>query len=500
MLLTKLNDKLFHFWHATTHEYLCLYYNHDMDNLEVENIWEKVRLGLLNRLPESSYAWINSFEPTGYSGGVFTVVTDLEMAATVIRQFHLKEVKEVFKEITGNTVDFEIICDKDTVKALRKDRAKRGKLRLTVYNTIETEKDKKEKEQGRNMDHLAKMQSTGLNLKYKFENFVVGENSKIAYSVAKMVAENPAQKYNPLFIYGGSGLGKTHLMQAIGHYAIFNLSRKKVKYIRTQDFVNQYINGLREKDKTASMINFRQKFKHVDILLIDDIQFIESKVKCMEELFYIFENLQQLNKQIVITSDRLPKDIPTLPDRLRTRFEMGIVVDIQPPPYETRIEILKKWSDDLRLNIQDDVFDYIAQNFDNNVRELEGAFNKVTAIAEIEGMEINLEFVQKVLHVEAQTKKITIEHIAETVAEAYNITVENMKSPARSQNISDARKYTIYLAREMTKMSYEEIAKFLNKKHPTMLYSYEKVVEAADQNVEVKETIRELKQAIKCSG
>ena len=349
------------------------------------------------------------------------------------------------------------------------------------------------------MDHLAKMQSTGLNLKYKFDNFVVGENSRIAFSIAKMVAENPAEKYNPLFIYGGSGLGKTHLMQAIGHYSIFNLSRKKVKYIKTQDFVNQYINGLREKDKTASMINFRQKFKHVDILLIDDIQFIESKVKCMEELFYIFEYLQQLNKQIVITSDRLPKDIPTLPDRLRTRFEMGIVVDIQPPPYETRIEILKKWADDLRLNIQDDVFDYIAQNFDNNVRELEGAFNKVTAIAEIENKEINLEFVQKILHVETQTKKITIQNIAETVAQAYNITVENMKSPARSQNISDARKYTIYLAREMTKMSYEEIAQFLNKKDPTMLYSYEKVVEAADQNVEVKETIRELKQAIKCN-
>lgn len=471
-----------------------------MDMIEVENIWEKVRLGLLSRLPESSYAWINSFEPTGYTGGVFTVVTDLEMASTVIRQFHLKEVKDTFKDVTGNNVDFEIICDKETVKALRKDRQKRGKLRITVYNDVfEDEKTDKKKEE-KNMDHLAKMQSTGLNLKFKFENFVVGENSKIAYSVAKMVAENPAEKYNPLFIYGGSGLGKTHLMQAIGHYAMFNLSRKKVKYIRTQDFVNQYINGLREKDKTASMINFRQKFKHVDILLIDDIQFIESKVKCMEELFHIFDKLQQLNKQIVITSDRLPKDIPTLPDRLRTRFEMGIVVDIQPPPYETRMEILKKWANDLRLSITDDVFDYIAQNFTNNVRELEGAFNKVTAIAEIEGMEINLDFVQKVLHVEAQTKKITIQTIAETVAEAYNVTVDNLKSPARSQNISDARKYTIYLAREMTKLSYQEIANFLNKKHPTMLYSYEKVVEAADRNTEVKETIRELKQAVKCRG
>ena len=220
----------------------------------------------------------------------------------------------------------------------------------------------------------------------------------------------------------------------------------------------------------------------------------------MEELFYTFETLQQLNKQIVITSDRLPKDIPTLPDRLRTRFEMGIVVDIKPPSLETRINILKKWADDLRLDIKDDVFDFIAQNFNNNVRELEGAFNKVTAIADIENADITLDFVQNILKSETQSKRITINNIAQTVAEYYNLTVDNLKSPARSQNITEARRYTIYLAREMTKMSYEEIAKFLQKKHPTMLYSYEKMVEEADKKKEVKETIRELKQAIKCNA
>ena len=220
----------------------------------------------------------------------------------------------------------------------------------------------------------------------------------------------------------------------------------------------------------------------------------------MRELFYTFETLQQLNKQIVITSDRLPKDIPTLPDRLRTRFEMGIVVDIKPPSLETRINILKKWADDLRLDIKDDVFDFIAQNFNNNVRELEGAFNKVTAIADIENADITLDFVQNILKSETQSKRITINNIAQTVAEYYNLTVDNLKSPARSQNITEARRYTIYLAREMTKMSYEEIAKFLQKKHPTMLYSYEKMVEEADKKKEVKETIRELKQAIKCNA
>jgi chromosomal replication initiator protein len=220
----------------------------------------------------------------------------------------------------------------------------------------------------------------------------------------------------------------------------------------------------------------------------------------MEELFYTFETLQQLNKQIVLTSDRLPKDIPTLPDRLRTRFEMGIVVDIKPPSFETRVEILKKWSDDLRLDISEDVHEFIAQNFSNNVRELEGAFNKVTAFAEIENTEINLEYVKNVLKSETQARQITINNIAQTVAEYYNVTIDDLKSPARSQNISEARRYVTYLAREMTKMSYEEIAKYLNKKHTTMLYSYEKTVEEADRSKEAKETIRELKQAIKCNA
>ena len=463
-----------------------------MQIVEIEKIWDEVREELIKEVPESSYPWINSLEPTGYTGGTFTVVTALSMAVNVIRKSHLQQIKDILKRITGNSVDFEIVFDKDAANAIKKEKDKQQRKAARTVKDDSTPTP---------MDNLAKMQSTNLNLKYKFENFVVGENSKTAYAIAKMVAENPAEKYNPLFIYGGSGLGKTHLMQAIGHYVLFNLSRKKVKYIKTQDFVNQYIENVRPGNNNTSelMTKFRQRFRNVDVLLIDDIQFIESKKKFMEELFLIFDTLQQLNKQIVITSDRLPKDIPTLPDRLRTRFEMGIVVDIQPPPYETRIEILKKWSNDLRLNIKDDVFDFIAQNFSNNVRELEGAFNKVTAIADIEGANINLEFVQHVLKNETQAKKITINNIAQTVAEYFNLTVDNLKSPARSQTISEARRYTIYLAREMTKMSYEEIAKFLNKKHPTMLYAHEKMVEEADKNTETKETIRELKQAIKCN-
>lgn len=463
-----------------------------MNTVEIYEIWTKVKAYLFSKIQESDYPWINALEPTGYNGGVFTVITEKNFAVSVVKNKYYQQIKELLKTVTGHDVDFEIIVDEKAVAAIKKERNRRG-VKLSVGET----KEKTDKIQDNTNDYLTKMQSTNLNLKYKFENFVIGENNKTAYAIAKIVAENPAKKYNPLFIYGGSGLGKTHLMQAIGRYAVFNHAKKRVKYIQTQDFVNQYINNLKENNRTELMSKFRQKYKNTDILLIDDIQFIEAKKKFMDELFYIFETLQQANKQIVLTSDRLPKDIPTIPDRLRTRFEMGIVVDILPPPIETRIQILKQWSDEQRLNIDNSVLEFIAKIYENNVRELEGAFNKVTAIADIEKVEITLDFAQHVLKADSRLKKIDINSIAKTVATFYNVTIEDMQSPARSQNISDARKYTIYLARELTNMTYEELAEFFNKKHTTMMYSYEKIVETSERDLKTKELIRELKQAVK---
>lgn len=482
-----------------------------MDIIEVEKLWYSAYLEILNVLSDQYHTWIRSFEPTGFENGIFTVVTDMPMAVAIVRQYCLQDIQDVFRRKLGYNVEFQIILDKETTKAIRKENSRKNKFRVSVQNNsnnsdnsdVSNISNVERPKPSKSDEFMTKMQSTGLNLKYKFENFVVGETNKTAYAISKMVAEFPAEKFNPLFIYGGSGLGKTHLMQAIGHYHIFNSTKKKVKYIKTHDFVHQYINNVHAKSKSEiseRMTEFRQKFRNVDILLIDDIQFIESKTKFMEELFYILETLLQKKKQIVLTSDRLPRDIPTLIDRLRTRFEMGIVVDIKPPEYETRMNILRKWSDDLRINIPDDALDYIAQNFENNVRELEGVFHKVTALADIEKKPIDLGFVKSVLKYETNTKQITIETIAKTVSEYYGLKVDDLKSPARSQKISDARKYTIYLARELTKMSYEDIANFLNKRHPTMLYSYEKMVEKADEDAQVRETIRELKQAIRVKG
>ena len=349
------------------------------------------------------------------------------------------------------------------------------------------------------MDNLAQMQSfSNLNLKYKFENFVVGENSRFAHAVAYSVAQNPAKKYNPLFIYGASGLGKTHLMQAIGHYIIFNKPKLRVRYIKTEEYMNELIKNLQQGgDRNGRMDKFRDKYRNVDVLLIDDIQFLESKTRTMEEIFHTFDSLLNKNKQIVITSDRLPKDIPTLPDRMRTRFEMGLVVDITPPDFETRVAILKNLAEQISLKAEFDVFEYIANNFVNNVRELEGAFNKVSAYADIEQVEVTLDFAKKVLHCEDVKKALSIEDVARAAANYYGVTVSDFQSSSRSQKISGARHVAVYLSREITEKSFETIAEFFNKKHTTMLYSYEKIKGEIKTNKELERTVSEIKNSLK---
>src|SRR5574344_201923 len=462
-----------------------------MDILEVKKIWSEVKEEIIKNVPATSHPWILPLEPVGYENGVFSVLTGQAFAIQIIRKNHYQQILDTFKNSGYNVTQFDIIFDEKLSNELKKQKEKEKKA-------IKKTEEKSLKETA--FDGIAKMQSqSNLNLKYKFENFVVGENNKLAQAVAFSVAQKPAEKYNPLFIYGGSGLGKTHLMQAIGQYILFN-TKLKVRYIKTEDYVNELVDNLRKGgDTNDRMAKFRQKYRNVDVLLIDDIQFVESKNRTMEEIFHTFDALYNKNKQIVITSDKAPKDIPTLPERLRTRFEMGIVVDITPPDYETRVAILANLAEQNGLNIPFEVFDYIAKNFEHNVRELEGAFNKVSAFADIENTPISLEFTQKVLKCEVNIKNITITDIALTTSEYFDLTVDNLKSPARAAKISEARRIAIYLSREITKSSYEDIAKFFDKKHPTILYSYQKVKEDLLTDSKLKQTLRELKQAIKCN-
>lgn len=461
-----------------------------MEIAEVKKVWEDVKAELKMTLPAHVFdTWIVSLEATGYDNNIFSLLTVHQMAVELIRKSHYAQIKTALEKVLGKNTEFSISFDADLAEKYKKEKQK------------EKFKQKKDEETAvsKTMENLAQMQSfSNLNLKYRFDNFVVGENSRFAHAAAYAVAQNPAKKYNPLFIYGASGLGKTHLMQAIGHYVIFNKPKLKVRYIKTEEYVNELIKNLQNGgERNARMEKFRQKYRNIDVLLIDDIQFLESKTYTMEEIFHTFDSLHNNNKQIVITSDRLPKDIPTLPDRLRTRFEMGLVVDITPPDFETRVAILKNLAEQISMNIEFEVFEYIANNFVNNVRELEGAFNKVSAYADIEKVDVTLDYAKKVLNCEALKKAVTIDKVAKTTAEYFNVTLADFKSTSRNQKVSSSRHVAVYLAREITGKSFESIAEYFNKKHTTMLYSYEKIRDELKINKELDRAISEIKNKLK---
>lgn len=458
-----------------------------MDIVEIKKIWEDVKEELAQTIPPSSFEpWILPLEPIGFENDEFSVLTGQAFAISVVRKNHYQQIIDAFQKVLGREIEFKMVFDEELSAKLKKqiEKAKKTAEKSVKENAI---------------DNLAQMQSfSNLNLKYKFDNFVVGDNSRFAQAAAMTVAKNPAKKYNPLFIYGASGLGKTHLMQAIGHYIVFNSPKLKVRYIKTEDFTNELINNIRKGgDINDRMSKFRQKYRNVDVLLLDDIQFVESKERTMEEIFHTFDSLHNSNKQIVITSDRPPKDIPTLPERLRTRFEWGLMVDISPPDFETRVAILANLADEINMKISSEVLEFVAQNFNKNVRELEGAFNKISAYASIQNIELDVETVKKVLNCVIKTKSIDIALITEVVCKHFDVSEKDMKSAARNQKISHARQIAIYLTRELTQMSFVSIAEFFNKKHPTILFSYEKVKEELKTDKNLEQVLLTLQNKIK---
>ena len=464
-----------------------------MEITKAKRIWAEVKAELRTTLPDHVfYNWVDKLEVSGFDNNKFRLITIHGMVPQILRQNYYHQMIEAFQKVTGENYDFEIFYDDEFAKKVEKI----GKKENAKPKSLATPE---EEQQDLLKENLAKMQSSAnLNLKYKFENFVVGDNSEFTYALAQNVAKNPASKYNPLFIYGAAGLGKTHLMQAIGHYIIFNKPKLKVKYIKLEEYVNELIKSIQKSpDRNMKMESFRQKYRNVDVLLIDDIQFLESKERTMDEIFHTFDHLLNKNKQVVITSDRLPANIPGLPARLQSRFEMGIMTEITPPDFETRVAILKNLAEQDGIEAEFEVFEYIANNYVNNVRELEGAFNKVRAYCDIYNKALTLELAQKVLKCEARKKTIKIADVAKCTADYYGVTVEDFKSPSRSQKISNARQVAVYLSREITGSSFEQIAEFFNKKHPTMLYSHDKIKQEVALDKEITKEIKDIKQKLK---
>lgn len=337
--------------------------------------------------------------------------------------------------------------------------------------------------------------STELNSKYTFDTFVIGKGNQMAHAAALVVSEEPGTIYNPLFFYGGVGLGKTHLMHAIGHQFLSINPDKTIKYVTSETFANDFISSIQNRTQEE----FRQKYRTVDLLLVDDIQFFADKEGTQEEFFHTFNALYDERKQIVLTSDRLPNEIPKLQERLVSRFAWGLSVDITPPDLETRIAILRKKADAERLEIPNDTLSYIAGQIDSNIRELEGALVRVQAFATMNNQEITTSLAADALKsmIKQSDKEVTISKIQEEVARFYQITVDDLKGRRRVKTIVIPRQIAMYLARELTEASFPKIGdEFGGKDHTTVLHAHEKITKAVTEDAKMKREISEIKERL----
>lgn len=335
-----------------------------------------------------------------------------------------------------------------------------------------------------------------LNPKYTFDTFVVGNSNRFAHAACYAVAEAPARSYNPLFIYGGVGLGKTHLMQAIGHHIIGKDATADIVYVSSEQFTNELINSIKDDETSA----FRNKYRTIDVLLVDDIQFLAGKERTQEEFFHTFNALYEANKQIVISSDRPPRDIPTLEDRLRSRFEWGLITDIQAPDLETRIAILRKKAQLENFTVPDDVSVYIATHIQANIRELEGALIRIVAYANISGRPVSLELAAETLEdvlPPPGPRQITVDEIKEVVADYFGLKIDDLESKRRSRPVVVPRQIAMYLIREMTECSLAQIGnEFGGRDHTTALHAYDKISNLLQTDSSLQRTIYELTKKI----
>ena len=343
-----------------------------------------------------------------------------------------------------------------------------------------------------NFDNLA-----NLNPRYVFSSFVVGNSNRMAHAASLAVAESPAKAYNPLFLYGGVGLGKTHLMHSIGHYILEHNSSKKVLYASSETFTNELINSI----KNNKNEEFRNKYRNIDVLLIDDIQFISQKESTQEEFFHTFNTLHESNKQIIISSDRPPKEIKTLEDRLRSRFEWGLIADIQPPDYETRIAILQKKADTDNLTVPNDVMSFIAKYIVSNIRELEGALTRIVAYASLTSQKITIELAENALKDifnEKTSIKITPTLIQDVVANYYNIRIEDIIGSKKPKKIAYPRQIAMYLSRKILDISLPKIGEqFGGRDHSTVIHACTKIEKELEKDQLLQKTILELEKRIK---
>ncbi|MDU4660071.1 MAG: chromosomal replication initiator protein DnaA, partial [Clostridium butyricum] len=426
-----------------------------------------------SELSEVSFnTWIKSCEPISISSDTITI--------SVPNSFTQDILDKRYKDLVANSI--EVVC------------SKLYKIEFVIASEASEKEDLKETSSNSASKSIVvndEMSST-LNPKYTFNSFVIGNSNRFAHAASLAVAESPAKAYNPLFIYGGVGLGKTHLMHAIGHYILDNNPSAKVVYVSSEKFTNELINAIKD-DKNE---DFRNKYRNVDVLLIDDIQFIAGKERTQEEFFHTFNALHDANKQIILSSDRPPKEIPTLEDRLRSRFEWGLIADIQVPDFETRMAILKKKADVENLNVANEVMGYIATKIKSNIRELEGALIRIIAYSSLTNRDVTVDLATEALKdiiSKKQGKHITIDLIQDVVSSYFNLRVEDLKSQRRTRNVAHPRQIAMYLSRKLTDMSLPKIGEeFGGRDHTTVIHAYEKISENLKTDDSLQHTVNDI--------
>jgi len=450
---------------------------------KLNDIWEESLERIKEQLSNPSFkTWFSDTEPIKIKNNTLQLKVPNDFIKDWISSRYQNLIIETIEEITDTELDLEFLTP-DEIKE-----AKETKEETTKNNTDSRKKIK-----------TTNQIKNGINPKYTFDTFVVGNSNRFAHAASLAVAEAPAKAYNPLFIYGDVGLGKTHLMQAIAHFILDHNPDNKVVYVSSETFTNELINAIKD-DKT---VDFRDKYRNIDILLVDDIQFLAGKERTQEEFFHTFNALHESNRQLIISSDRPPKEIPTLEERLRSRFEWGLITDIQSPDLETRIAILRKKADIENLEIPNEVIIDIANKIQSNIRELEGALIKVIAYAELVEREIDLDLAKEALkdlvsNDNKEPREINIDHIKKTVADYYNLNLQEIDSKKRTQNIVFPRQIAMYLSREMTDASLPMIGdSFGGRDHTTVMHAHNKINNKYQDEEDFKNTIDNLIKKIK---
>jgi chromosomal replication initiator protein len=448
--------------------------------LSAEHLWEEISGRLKEALSDGTYGkWFGEVHGLELDDDALVLAVPSEFTRDWIESNFLGLIGAAVRDILGNERSVELRVGADS-EASPEDRAGKGGVVPMVQR------------------FPGRPESGGFNAKYTFDSFVIGSSNRFAHAAALAVAEAPAQAYNPLFIYGGTGLGKTHLLQAVAQYVAEHSSELSVRYVTSEAFVNDFINSLRDK----RIEGFKQRYRAYDVLLIDDVQFFEGKERFQEEFFHTFNSLYEAGSQIVLSSDRPPRDIATLEERLRSRFEWGLITDIQPPDLETRIAILRKKVKVDGIHVHDEqVLTFIASRVSSNIRELEGALTRVVAFSSLTGRPMTVELAQDVLRdvfPQGEAAEVSIKRIQDLVAERFELTHDELCGEKRSQNIVYPRQVAMYLSRELTDSSLPKIGKeFGGRDHTTVIHATSKISRLIREDRSVYNLVQELTARVK---